>query len=114
METDYLWCSTSFWGQPRHDYVAYLTNDGLKIGQLQSVFTLTVHSEVVPLCLITPFVRKPPSETDSLLEFIRLQKQSQTIIIPARSIIRGTILFPSYDARSDFILFDVIDTDMFL
>ena len=32
----------------------------------------------------------------------------------ARSIIRGAVVFPAYDESTDFIVFDIVDTDMFL
>ena len=76
----------------------------MKIGQLQSVFTIVICHEVLPLCLIIPFDRKSlVPDTDKSFKFIRLQKQSETVIIPTRSILRGIVLFPAYDTRNEYI-----------
>ncbi|KAJ3563803.1 hypothetical protein NP233_g8701 [Leucocoprinus birnbaumii] len=116
LEVDYLRCTSSFHNQPRYDYVMYQTDTGLAFGRLCFIFTLSTHLEEIPLCLVAPLARAAPSEKDRLLEFVRLQQEGdwKTVVIPARSIVRGVLVFPAFDVRKNYIVFDIVDADMFL
>ncbi|KAJ3555276.1 hypothetical protein NP233_g12248 [Leucocoprinus birnbaumii] len=121
-ETDYLRCSASFWGHPRYDSVIYNCGGEMQFGQLQMAFTVELGGEVIPLCLIRPYEivsRQRRSTKDDELQLLRLKKLSLTRseVIFARSIIRGVPVFPAFDKNvryDEHIVFDVIDTDMFI
>jgi hypothetical protein len=86
-----------FHGQPHYDHILYLTDDGLKFGQLKLVFTMAINGETLPLCLISPLVQQPFTEKDKDMEFVCLYFQTETEIIPAHSIIWGAVLLHSYE-----------------
>ncbi|KAF8869695.1 hypothetical protein BD779DRAFT_1456762, partial [Infundibulicybe gibba] len=115
MDVNRLRCSPKFFNCPRYDSV--LTHDANNepvFMQLLFVFTYQVGDQVLPLALIQPYTCLPPSQRDIDLELIRLQLGTTSKFIPARSIIRGALLAPTFNNSNHYHLVDVVDTDMFL
>ena len=53
---------------------------------------------------------------DKELGFIHLHQRPEckAEFFFAHSIIRGAVIFPAYDEETDYMVFDIADTDMFL
>lgn len=120
LQIDHLRCSPEFHSHPRYDCIILRTHDGPIFAQLK--FAFTVHSNddtIIPIVLVQAFDKHDSSlfrKKDGDLELIRLRQRSvqQAELFFARSIIRGAVIFPAYDEEKDSILFDILDTDMFL
>lgn len=116
-------CSPSFNNQPRYDYIIIQTDSGPIFAQLRFTFTAFVGQERIPFILVQAFdiqvyhnTGRHYKKKDKELGFIRLRQRSehQAEIFFARSIIRGAVIFPAYDVETDYMVFDIADTDMFL
>ena len=120
MQTDHLRCSPEFHSHPRYDCVVLQTYDGPIFAQLKFTFTVVADDgEIIPTVLVQAFDKHSNlmfRQKDKDLELIRLRQRSvqQAEFFFARSIIRGAVIFPAYDDKKDSILFDILDTDMFL
>ena len=116
--TDYLRCSPNFFNAPQDDYVLVNTVQGVLFAQLVFVFSIQISETIYPLALIQGFGPAKPSPAqlrkDTDLRFLRLKKLKKTELIFARSIIRGAVLLPAGDTDGDFIVFDLIESDMFM
>lgn len=118
--TDHMRCNPNFHLQGRYDNVIVETNTGPIFAQLRFMFTVAVGDTVIPLALVQAFdykhSRGSRGQKDKDLQFIRLQQRpaGKVEFIFARSIIRGAVLVPAYDDEKDSIVFDVLDTDMYL
>lgn len=114
--TDYLRCSPCFFNAPRYDYVLINTAQGVLFAQLVFVFSIQFLETMYPMALVQCFTPAKPSgaqqKKDKDLRFLRLKKLKRTELIFARSIIRGAVLLPAGDTNGDYIVFDLIDTDM--
>jgi hypothetical protein len=90
--------------------------------RLVFVFTYAVEVEekrtVIPMALVQPFtdISTPFRKKDIELRLLRLKEKprEKSIIIPARSIIRGAYIVPDGDKKADWLVVDIIDSDMFL
>ncbi|OCH85134.1 hypothetical protein OBBRIDRAFT_740404 [Obba rivulosa] len=121
---DYLRCNPSWHGNPagRYDHIIFRISpddeSAVSFGQLIFIFTIKVHSDVLPLALVCPFdpvLRR--SKSDLELELLRVRQSSLfcSEIIPLASIVRGALLVPAYDDHGlDRLVVDTIDSDMFL
>ena len=115
---DYLRCSPCFYNAPRYDYVLVNTVQGVIFAQLVFVFTVNFLETVYPIALIQGFAKANSSaaitKKDNDLRFLRLRKlkDTRTELIFVRSIIRGAILLPAGDKEGDYIVFDLVDSDM--
>jgi hypothetical protein len=94
------------------------TATGIFFAQLKFVFTITISDTIIPLALVQAYNTKPGqrSQKDKDFQFLHLQQRpiTKTELIFAHSIIHGAVLFPAYDTQEDFLVFDVLDPDMFL
>ena len=70
------------------------------------------------MALVRAYDKKPgpKSRKDKDLQFFCLRQwpETQAEFIFARSIIRGVVIFPAYDNEQEFLVFDILDPDMFL
>ncbi|KAF8148377.1 hypothetical protein BJ912DRAFT_1125700, partial [Pholiota molesta] len=118
--TDYLRCSPNFNHQPRYDHVIVNTPQGPIFAQLVFTFTLKIAKQQYPIALIQPFERVKSTgaqlKKDSDLRFLRLRKvkDTKTEFIFVRSIIRGLVIVPAFDKAEEYVVFDVLDSDMML
>ncbi|KAJ6552670.1 hypothetical protein DFH09DRAFT_1496806 [Mycena vulgaris] len=113
---DYLRCNPTFQGHPRYDCVLVETVDGPIFAQLVYVFSCTVEKKVHPFALILPFDAPTGrlKKKDKVLRFhrVKAKERTDTEFISVHSIIRGAVLVPDFDNPGEFIVFDVLDTDM--
>lgn len=119
VEVDHLRCTPEFNKQPRYDCVMLQTDDGRIFTQLKFAFTVLINETLVPIVLVQAFDRRQDPKfckKDEDLGLIRLQQRSpqNSEIFFARSIIRGAVIFSAYDNDKDFMVFDIVDPDMFL
>lgn len=119
LQIDHLRCSPEFHSHPRYDCIILRTHDGPIFAQLKFAFTVVSDDDIIPIVLVQAFDKHDSSlfrKKDGDLELIRLRQRSvqQAELFFARSIIRGAVIFPAYDEEKDSILFDILDTDMFL
>lgn len=118
-EVDHLRCTAEFNKQPRYDCVIIQTDDGPIFAQLKFAFTVLINENLVPIILVQAFDRRQDPvyrKKDEELGLIRLQQRSpqKSELFFGRSIIRGAVIFSAYDNDKDFMVFDIVDTDMFL
>lgn len=88
------------------------------------VFTVKLGETIYPLCYIQPYkllIHQQTTQKNKDFQLLQLQNQGlnqkNIEVIFARSIIRGIMVLPAYAQgknHDDHILFDVLDTDMFL
>ncbi|KAJ6518357.1 hypothetical protein DFH09DRAFT_1264672 [Mycena vulgaris] len=113
---DYLRCNPTFQGRPRYDCVLVKTVDGPIFAQLVYVFSCMVEKKVHPFALILPFDAPTGrlKKKDKALRFhrVKAKEKTNTEFISVHSIIRGAVLVPDFDNPGEFIVFDVLDTDM--
>jgi len=118
-DVNHLRCSPEFNHQARYDCVIVMTDDGPIIAQLKFAFTVVVNEEAIPVILVQAFdaYSNPKfKKKDRDLGLVRLRQRpvEKVEFFFARSIVRGAVVFPAYDDEKDSILFDILDTDMFL
>jgi hypothetical protein len=120
LQTDHLRCSPEFYSHPRYDCIILRTHDGPIFAQLKFAFTVVSDDDtIIPIILVQAFDKHNNSTfrgKDRDLELIRLRQRpvKSAEFFFARSIIRGTVIFPAYDEEKDSVLFDILDTDTFL
>ena len=120
VQADHLRCSPEFHSHPRYDCLILQTHDSPIFAQLKFSFTVVSDDDtVIPIVLVQAFDKHDNStfqQKDGDLDLIRLWQCSiqKAEILFARSIIRGAVIFPVYDEEKDSVLFDILDTDMFL
>ena len=119
VQIDHLRCSLEFHSHPRYDCIIVQTHDGPIFAQLKFVFTFVSDDDIIPIILVQAFDEHDNStfrKKDRDLELIRLRQRSvqNAEFFFARSIIRGAVIFPAYDEKKDSVLFDILDTDIFL
>ncbi|KAJ7613491.1 hypothetical protein FB45DRAFT_1112023 [Roridomyces roridus] len=114
--SDYLRCNPDFHGQARFDCVLVQTADRPIFAQLVYMFSCTVEDKSHPFALIQPMDAPVGrvSRKDRLLRFrrVRAKPRVNSEFISAHSIIRGAVLVPDFDNFGEFIVFDLVDTDM--
>ena len=119
LQIDHLRCSPEFHSHPRYDCIILQTHEGPIFAQLKFAFTVISNGITIPIVLVQAFDKHDNSmfrKKDGDLELVRLRQRSvqHAEIFFARSIIRGAVIFPAYDEEKDSVLFDILDTDIFL
>ncbi|KAF8072161.1 hypothetical protein FPV67DRAFT_1667598 [Lyophyllum atratum] len=123
--TDYLRCSPSFHHAPRYDCVLIHSKPNNYFARLIFVFTYNVpspHDDTrshvpIPMALVQPFATmKDIKKKDVELRLLRLKEDSRkaSIVIPARSIIRGAYIVHDNETDRGGMVIDTVDGDMFL
>jgi len=127
--TDLLRCNPVFWGKERFDCVFLNTGSQPSFARLLFVFTYQVKASkdviipsgqtqvLIPMALVQPFTEiKKLRKKDKDLCLYRLQEKplEKAIFVPARSIIRGAYIVPEGLTEKNFLVVDLVDTDMFL
>ncbi|KAF7378401.1 hypothetical protein MSAN_00266700 [Mycena sanguinolenta] len=117
-DTDYLRCSPSFHNQERYDAALVKTTTGNIFVRLAFVFTCTIEDKTYPFGLVQALDvgTGRRSAKDKALSFyhIRERPRKECEFISVYSIIRGALLAPDFDKRGDYLVIDVVDSDMFL
>ncbi|KAJ6559821.1 hypothetical protein B0H19DRAFT_945156 [Mycena capillaripes] len=114
--TDYLRCNPKFNGHPRYDCVLVKGEQKPFFARLLYLFSRAVEVKSHPFALILPFDAPMGrmKRVDKALRFHRvhakLRRHSEFISV--HSIIRGAVLVSDVDKPGEFIVFDVLDTDM--
>jgi hypothetical protein len=106
-----------FYHHPRYDCALVRLDDGFAFVQLVHLFAIFIDGQPLAIALVHFFDRQISTRharKDKDMCFLRLRQQDKTCFIWARSIIRGVPIFPAFDDEKDFIVFDVVDADMFL
>lgn len=116
---DILRCNPDWKSGPRRNCVMVDTKGGMVFAQLVFVFTIKIAKVVYPIAMILPFrysvaKSKARQEKDLDMQFLRVRKpkDSETEFVSARSIVRGAVLVQAYDANDEYIVFDVLDSDL--
>jgi len=88
---------------------------------LRVVFTISISGKTLPIALIQAFDVVQGStaslkQKDKDLQLIRIKQKHKntTEFILARSIIWGAVIFPSFDTKDHSVVFNLLDTDMFI
>jgi hypothetical protein len=115
---DYLRCSPDFHGHPRYDAVIIKTVSGTMFARLIFVFGFKVKDKIYRFALIQPLDAGtgPLSPKDKALGFYRVREKPRrdSEFIPVESIIRGALLASDSNKNGEFLVVDVVDSDMFL
>ncbi|KAI9432013.1 hypothetical protein H4582DRAFT_2194400 [Lactarius indigo] len=111
---DYLYCSPSFHGQERRDFVILKTTRSFIFAQLLFIFTCDVAGNSYPICLTRPLdAPVQPRSKDRCLRLHRLRAnpRNSTEFFFVQSIVRGAPLIPAFDNDNadDYFVMDVID-----
>jgi hypothetical protein len=122
VEENILRCTPLFNEKPRFDSVLIQTDNGPLFARLLLLFTLSNSkgSRTIPFAVIEPYDAPIPTQVqkhDSSLQMLRVWPPTPTVleVVFARSIIHGTLLIPDWEQESsDFMVFDILDSDMFL
>ena len=116
--TDYLRCNPKFHNNPRYDCVMIQTTASKPIfAQLIFVFSITIGNTKYPLALVQTFdapITTTTKDKDIGLHRLRAQPRIKSEIFAIASIIRGALLVKDYDTENDYLVMDIVDTDMFL
>jgi hypothetical protein len=115
--TDFLRCSPSFFLRKRYDCVIIHSSDRDFFARLLYLFTFSFEGVVLPVALVLPFSEiSGHRRRDRDLNFHRLRERprAESIFISLRSISRGAFIVPEHSRGGDFLVVDVVDTDMFL
>ncbi len=127
-KTDILRCTPDFYNHPRYDFVLLDTNDGPVFARLILVFECIVCGSKFPLLLVQPLDNKPGRvhyREDNDLGFYRVreQKRSASRLYSIYSVIRGTLIVEDFgftplsedgELIQEYLVVDVVDSDMFL
>ncbi|KAJ7266146.1 hypothetical protein C8J57DRAFT_1450596 [Mycena rebaudengoi] len=117
-EADYLHCSPLFYGHPRYDAAIVEMSTGTLFTQLIYIFTCRIGDTVHAFALTQPMDAGTGQLTakDKALGFYNVQAKPRqnSEFISVHSIIRGALLVPAGDKHGEFLVVDVVDTDMFL
>lgn len=94
----------------------------MKFRELQMAFTVRLHDDTIPPCLVCPYQiiytgRRTTSGNGLWLFWLEKRGPTWSEVIFAWSIICGVLVFPAYGSNErakEYIVFNVLDTDMFL
>lgn len=119
--TDYLRCSPSFFSRKRYDCVIVHSAYRDFFARLLYLFTFSYEDVVLPVALILPFSEitvlrnwEKARDKDLNLHRLRARPRKDSEFISIRSITRAAFIVPEHSKDSDFLVVDVVDTDMFL
>jgi hypothetical protein len=120
-EENLLRCAPQFYGRPRYDTAMVNTAEGTVFGRLIYLFSLRAKKEDkgVAIALMCPYdgsVAQALRKKDATMGFHRVRpgRHPRLEFFFARQIIRGALLVHAGDVPTDFLVFDVLDGDMFL
>ncbi|KAJ6611518.1 hypothetical protein B0H10DRAFT_2165819 [Mycena sp. CBHHK59/15] len=115
---DYLRCNPNFHGQARYDAALVKTTDKPIIVQLIYMFSCTVEGKSHPFALVLPLDARTGSlgRKDKALRLYRVHAKPRrnTEFISVHSIIRGVLLAPDFEKPGEFLVIDIVDTDISL
>ncbi|KAI0631788.1 hypothetical protein C8Q77DRAFT_1074747 [Trametes polyzona] len=113
---DILRCNPMFFGEPRYDCVMIKADPYNYFGRLLLMFTCQVDGQPQLLALIQSYTRPigPPTQKDINLGFYRLHETPRTECISLHSLHHGVLLIPDFAEKGDFLVHDLVDTDIFL
>ncbi|KAI0087282.1 hypothetical protein BDY19DRAFT_893062 [Irpex rosettiformis] len=118
LETDRLRCSPSFHGRPRYDSVIALWETGsMVICKLVRIFAYQVNNKHYGLALVQPLnagITRRAEDAELGLCRVREKDRRQSVIIPVRSIIRGTVIVEDKRHKGEYTVMDSLDEDMYL
>ncbi|KAI9057444.1 hypothetical protein FKP32DRAFT_1615288 [Trametes sanguinea] len=123
IQTDRLRCNPRFFGAPRYDCVIFKVDEhDYRFAQLKLLFVFTWQGVRYPIAFVEPYeiIAGRRSEVDRDFGLCRVWSrlnaagERETAFIPARSIVRGALILADHDIPHDFLVVDMIDTDMFL
>jgi len=115
MKTDYLQCNPAFHRHPYYNCVIIHRGNHNFFTWLLFLFIYSFRGTVLPFALIQPFSEVHYQwKKDHDLQWHRLWPQTTTSFIPARSICCGVFLVPAFDSSDEYLVVDVVDTNMFL
>lgn len=114
-----------FHRHPRYDCaIIQRSASDFFFGRLLALFMLTVNGRGLSLAFVLPFepiyTHRNRKVSDVELELLRLREMptANAVFVSIYSIIRGAVLIQSGEEAphrsSDFFLFDMLDSDMFL
>jgi hypothetical protein len=116
-KTDYLRCSPNFYLQEQYDCVIIHNTERDFFVQLAFIFTYSFDDVVLPIALVHPFseVRTLQNKDKALnLHRMRMRPRGDAMFISVRSICHGAFLVSENSNNGDYLVVDVVDTDMFL
>lgn len=116
--TDHLRCNPNFQRKPRYDCVIINTTEGILFARLIFIFITEIDGEEYPWALIHPYdspIGRLTSKEKKLGLFrVRAQLRGRTEFVDVRTIIRGVVLFPTFEKETDYYVFDVLEEDIFM
>ncbi|KAI0084277.1 hypothetical protein BDY19DRAFT_1026392 [Irpex rosettiformis] len=122
LATDRLRCSPQVYGRPRYDSVVVDWTIGNQenhiVCKLIRVFVYeTVNGQKLGLALVQPLneqVRSRPGDARLGLCRVREKQRQASIVIPIRSVIRGTVIVEDVAHKGEYTVMDMLDTDTYL
>lgn len=116
-DTDILRCNSKFYGHPRYDCAMFSATPSPFFGCLMPMFTCVVGSWIESIALIQSFDQRPLSQKDQDLGFYRVwerQRGSLAEFVSLHSVQRGELLVQDFEKSGDYLVHDLVDSDMFL
>ncbi|KAF8145268.1 hypothetical protein K438DRAFT_1910860 [Mycena galopus ATCC 62051] len=116
-EADYLRCSPSFHNRERYDAALVKTTSGSIFVRLIYVFTCEIGEQTHPFALVQALdigIGQRTAKDKALgLHRVRQRERKKSEFISVHSIIRGALLAPDFSKKGDYLVVDVIDSDMY-
>ena len=120
LKTDYLWCSPNFHGRVHYDCVIVHGVNHDFFAWLLFIFTYKLGEHDLPFALIQPFAdvhhqhKRCKKDQELCFHWLWAKNQGHSVFINLKSIFCGAFLVPALDRQDEYIIVDVVDTDMFL
>lgn len=125
MERNIIRCNPSFHHRERYESIAVDAGDGnIVFGRLLALFAIAppqfkTTAMGTPVALWAPYdipidAGQRKKDLDLGLYRVRHPKKVAPEMISAKSIIRGALLLPAHDKSEDYLVFDVLDADMYM
>ena len=118
VKTNHLRCNPNFNNKPQYDYVLVDTPNGVIFAQLLFMFTTSTETRIDPWVLIHPYDAQngQPSTHEKDLQLFQIcaKAPASSCFISAKSIIRGVIIIPTFNKESEYYVFDLLNTDLFV
>lgn len=113
LKTDYLQCNPNFHGNIPYDCIIISSSEQNFSAHLLMVFTYKCHHATFLFTLVQPFT-DVRYQCKKRHRFQASSTSAHSIFIPVRSICRGALLVLAFDAKNEYIVVDVLNTEMFL
>ncbi|KAJ7782439.1 hypothetical protein DFH07DRAFT_900870 [Mycena maculata] len=114
---DFLCCNPSFHNRERYDAAIVKTTSGNVFVRLVYVFTCMIGERVHPFALVQALDvgtgQRSAKDKALRLYHVRERQRKECEFISVHSIIRGALLAPDFAKRGDYLVVDVVDSDMF-